>query len=103
MEGPSVNKVSIESIVSAGLVFGGTLAWADVIKTGTNYIFPSDKMAMFEAKLIYAIVITLIIILIIYLLSKAQDVTNIVVEKVSVQTKNKNPGSSAFMRAQAYS
>ena len=60
--------ISLISLIQTGLVLGTTLAWSDVARTGANYIYPNNGVKVFDVQLIYAIILTVIVILIFYFL-----------------------------------
>jgi|GEM_PF-4954499 len=65
-----MTDTSLLSLIQAGLVWSTTLAWSDVVRTGTSYIYPNDKEKALEAELGYAVILTIIVILIFYFLQK---------------------------------
>lgn len=67
------NEVSIFSIIQGGLVLGCTLTWSEVIRSGANYIYPENKEKALEMQLLYAIILTIIVVLIFNFLQKTKD------------------------------
>lgn len=79
---------TVFSIIQAGLVLGTTLAWSEVIKTGTKQIYPLDDSKVFQANVIYAIVITVILIIGFYILQKTEENVNNVKSKLEKQMQD---------------
>ena len=75
-------ELNVFSVIQAGLVLGTTLAWADVIKTGTKYFYPYNEDKVFQAQIVYAMIITIFLIIGFYLLKKAADHTDIIKTKL---------------------
>lgn len=63
-----VRNQTVKYILAAlGLVAG--LAWNDTIKSAIEYFFPQDQNSL-KAKLIYAIIITLIVVILSFYLAR---------------------------------
>ena len=59
-------------LISSALALVAGLAWNEAIQTGIEEFGPQDTGTQFKAKLIYAIVITVIVIGIVYLMEFAK-------------------------------
>lgn len=70
------NNNSVIAIVQSGLVLGCTLAWSDTISSIAKKIYPQDTSKAVEAKIIYSICLTLIVIVVFYILQKAVKQAN---------------------------
>lgn len=68
----SINTSSI-SLIQGGLILACSLAWSDAIKAGSDYIFPGNKEKVLQAKIIYAIIITIVVLILFYLLQESRN------------------------------
>lgn len=55
--------------ITAGLGLVAGLAWNDAIKSAIEYFFPQDQNSL-KAKLIYALIITLIVVILSFYLTR---------------------------------
>lgn len=62
------------NMIEAGFVLGCTMAWSDVVSTGTKYIYPNSKSVL-EAKLVYALILTFVIIFLFYFIDKTMSIS----------------------------
>jgi hypothetical protein len=69
----SRTDISLISLLQTGFVWSATTAWADVASTATAMIYPDDRSKMLKAKMVYAALITAIVVLVFYLLNKTID------------------------------
>lgn len=80
-------EISVFGLIQAGLVWSTTLAWSDVVKSGAEYVYPNNKEKLFQMQILYAVMLTIIIILIIYFLQKTksriENVTKILNQKIN--------------------
>ena len=65
--------LSLLSLIQAGFIWGCTYAWSNVVLAAVNHIYPHDDSKLFEAKLIYAIILTTIVIVLCYVIKKISD------------------------------
>jgi hypothetical protein len=68
-----MTDLSLLSLIQAGLVWSATMAYADVVRTATSYVYPNDKEKALEAQIIYATILTVIVILIFYFIQKTKS------------------------------
>ena len=71
-----MTTVSATSILQAGLVWAGTMAWADAITTGVKQYYPHDEKKLLQAKIIYAIILTVIILSLFHLMTQTTNKLN---------------------------
>jgi phosphate/sulfate permease len=79
---------SVISVIQAGLVLGATLAWSEVVKTGTKQLYPADENKLFQAQLIYAIIITILLVIGFQILRKAEKNLNHIKNKIDEKIKD---------------
>lgn len=68
-----MSDVSLISLIQTGLIWATTISWAEVVRSGTNYIYPNDEKKVLEAQIIYAIILTFIVIVIFYFLQTTKN------------------------------
>lgn len=69
----NTSDVSVISIIQGGLVLGCTLVWSEVIKSGAGYMFAGNQEKVIEIQILYAIILTIIVVLIFKFLSKTKS------------------------------
>ena len=89
------------SIIQAGLVLGTTLAWSEVVKVGAKQIYPMDDNKVFRAQLLYAIIITFILVIGFYILNKAEKHVNNIKDKLEKKIDDLNLENRELERQQA--
>lgn len=67
-----MSDLSLFSLIQSGLVLSTTLVWADVVKNSVKYIYPNNDGKVLQAQFIYAIILTIIVILIFYFLQNTK-------------------------------
>lgn len=81
------------SLVQGGLVLACSLVWSDTIKIAVSYIYPNNAEKVLQAQIVYAVVLTIIVILIIYSLKKTQSqiakLENVITNQLEQIQKNK--------------
>lgn len=97
-----MSDTSTVGLIQSGLVLACSLVWADTVKATVNYIYPNNGEKLLQAQIIYAVVLTIIVVIIIYSLNKTQTqvakVENDILEKlktIQVNKKNQKIKSSA--------
>lgn len=50
-------------VIQAGLVFAASMAWADAINTTVKKFYPGDENKVIQVKIIYAIIVTIVVLL----------------------------------------
>lgn len=79
------NETSLLGLIQAGLVWSATTAWSDSINSGVDIIYPNNQKALFKAKITYALVLTLVVVIIFYYLNVIAKNINTAEQKVSMQ------------------
>ncbi len=84
-----MSKVTIGGIVKTSLVTGFTIAtaliWKEVIVNAIHAFFPSGDFLLYE--FFVAILATVIIVIMIYMILKAENETEIVIKKLKKKKK----------------
>jgi len=63
-------------VIQAGLVFSASMAWADVVNTSVKKIYPDDSDKAIRAKVIYAAIVTILVIIIFSIITFGIEVVN---------------------------
>lgn len=93
----SRTDISLISLLQTGFVWSATTAWADVASTATAMIYPDDRSKMIKAKVVYASLITAIVILIFYLLNKTIDKVYAMAEEREIRNSWQQSSGELFI------
>lgn len=77
-------EVSTLSLIQGGLVLSCSLIWAGVVKSGVQYIYPNDQGGEFRSQLMFAIVLTVVVIIILHSIQQTNEIANYVKNKVPI-------------------
>lgn len=83
-----MSDLSLFSLIQSGLVLATTLVWADVVRNSVKYIYPNNDGKVLQAQFIYAIILTIIVILIFYFLQNTKK--QLVKLKDTISSFNQN-------------
>lgn len=67
------NDTSLIYLIQSGFTFAVVMAWSDAVKAGASYVYPNNTEKAFEAQVVYAIIITIIVIAIFYFLQTTKN------------------------------
>ena len=83
---PQSSNISALGLIEAGLTLSCALVWSDTIKKAVETIYPTDKNKELQVQIIYAIILTIIVILLFYIL----NTTKTEIKKVAQNIDTKN-------------
>ena len=69
-------EFSLPTVVAGALTLTAALAWNEAAKAGIQDLYPGPDGGSFHATLVYAVIVTILIVIIFYILRAATRVAN---------------------------
>lgn len=104
-ENMGTDKISFMSLFISGASLGAVLSWAEVFKTSSSYFFPNEQKGdnikgKLEFQLIFAIFITIVILLLFEFIQKSKskydELKKEIAEKNEIIKLIKNQKATSF-------